>query len=180
MYHKLLVACCALLSVALVAVVMLHRREEAKEARSIIGRVEKVYVEGAGITMTARIDTGAGVASVNAEIIEIKKPTTPNGAEIIVFKIEDENKVTKTIEREVIEWQNIKMKGAKGGFIKRPVVEMDLCIGGRKVRGRVNLAERDHFLYPLLVGRNILKAGDFLIDPAKKFVSKPVCHHKKS
>jgi hypothetical protein len=175
MSYKLLVACCAALAVTLVAVIMLHRSEEAKEARSIIGRVEKVYVDGTNITMTARVDTGAGVASINAEIIEIKKSTVPNGAEIIVFKIEDENKATKTIEREIIEWQNIKKKGAAGGFIKRPVVEMSFCIGGRKVRGRVNLAERDHFIYPLLVGRNILKAGDFLIDPAKKFVGKSVC-----
>jgi hypothetical protein len=52
---------------------------------------------------------------------------------------------------------------------------MDFCIGGKRIEARVNLAKRDRFIYPLLVGRNLLKAGDFLINPAKKFMSVARC-----
>lgn len=141
---------------------------------TLIGRVEKVYVRDGNITLTGRIDTGAGVASLNAEIIEIKKPSEPGGAEKVVFRIEDENKQTKILERTIVEWQNIKKKGS-AGYSRRPVVLMDFCIGGKRVEARVNLTDRETFLYPLLVGRNILKAGDFWIDPAKKFIGNAHC-----
>jgi hypothetical protein len=140
----------------------------------IIGRVEKVYVEDGDITLVGRIDTGAGVASINAEIIKTEKGTSQNSPEKITFQIQDSEKRTKTLTRKVVEWQSIKRKG-NIGYIKRPVIEMDFCIAGKRIEARVNLAKRDRFLYPLLVGRNVLKAGDFLIDPAKKFLGKPKC-----
>jgi hypothetical protein len=52
---------------------------------------------------------------------------------------------------------------------------MDMCLAGKKLEGRFNLANRDDFLYPVLVGRNLLKTGDFLIDPKRKFVEEPGC-----
>jgi hypothetical protein len=140
----------------------------------IIGRVEKVYVEDGDITLVGRIDTGAGVASINAEIVKTEKGATQNSPEKITFQIQDSEKRTKTLTRKVVEWQSIKRKGNLG-YIKRPVVEMDFCIAGKRIEARVNLAKRDQFIYPLLVGRNVLKAGDFLIDPAKKFIGKPKC-----
>jgi hypothetical protein len=52
---------------------------------------------------------------------------------------------------------------------------MDICLGGKQIEGRVNLTDRSTFLYPVLLGRNILKAGDFLIDPERNFMEHPSC-----
>jgi hypothetical protein len=79
------------------------------------------------------------------------------------------------VERTIVNWANIKSKSAQGGYAKRPVVMMDFCLGGRRIEGRVNLADRGTFIYPVLMGRNILKAGDFLIDPERKFMERPGC-----
>ena len=49
------------------------------------------------------------------------------------------------------------------------------CIGGRKIRDEVNLADRGHFIYPVLIGRNMLGKGDFLLDPSRTFVSRAPC-----
>lgn len=141
----------------------------------VIGRVEKVYVEDAEHTAAARIDTGAGVSSVHAEILRITKTDEADRKETVVFRLLDGTKRTRVLTRDIVDWQNIKKKGAKGGFVLRPVVEMDFCIAGKRIQARVNLADRERFLYPVLVGRNTLKAGDFLIDPAKTFTHKPVC-----
>lgn len=138
----------------------------------VLGRVENVYLEDAKMQMKSRIDTGAGVASLDAEIIEIKKDD--KGKEKVTFKVINSDGSAKTLTRSVIGWQNIKKRGTKDYF-KRPVVKMDFCIGGKRVEARVNLAKREHFLYPLLVGRNVLKAGDFHIDPAKKFLGEAKC-----
>ena len=160
-------------TILLIAIIFTNKEQPT----SVIGSVEHVYIKNADINLTGRVDTGAGVSSINAEIIKINKPTTKDGAESVVFRIKDQNKQTLDIEAEIIEWQNIKKKG-HAGYMKRPVVEMVLCIGKKRVRARVNLADREGFLYPLLIGRNTLKAGDFLIDPAKKFTSEPLCKKK--
>ncbi len=140
-----------------------------------IGRVEKVYVEDAKFKASARIDTGAGVSSINAEIIEIRPPKSKDDKETVVFKVLDDEDHIVTLERKIVDWQNIKKKATKDGYLKRPVVMMDFCIAGKRVEARVNLADRAHFLYPVLIGRNVLKAGDFAIDPARTFTQNPTC-----
>ena len=145
-----------------------------KEERPVVGWVEKVKLEDAGFVVKARMDTGAGMASVDAEIIKIEPSKDPSKLGTVTFTIRDADDQPKVLKREIVEWQEIKRKGGKG-YMKRPVVKMKLCIAGKKILGRVNLADRANFLYPVLIGRNILKTGDFMIDPTKKFVHRPTC-----
>jgi hypothetical protein len=146
-----------------------------EEERVVIGRVENVVLDDVDMKLKARIDTGAGVSSMNAKILKIIKPDQPGGKERVRFELMRANGSTKTVERTIVEWANIKSKGAEGGHAKRPVVMMDFCLGGRRIEGRINLADRRTLLYPVLIGRNILKAGDFLIDPERKFMERPGC-----
>lgn len=146
---------------------------DQKETRPVIGTVEYVALDDADLVVKARIDTGAGLASVNAEVIDIKK-SSDGAPEKVVFRIVDKDGKQKTLERPVVKWINIKKKG-DAGVIKRPVVKLDFCLGGKKVEARANLADRSGFLYPVLIGRNVLKAGDYMIDPEKKFTHEPGC-----
>ena len=167
----------ALLSVLAFAVSAQAATSKTK-GRPLVGWVEKVKLEDVDIVLKARMDTGAGLSSVDAEIVKIVPSAGKGKPERIIFQVKDDNNVTKTLEREIIDWVNIKKKG-EGGFIRRPVVRMDLCLGGKQIEGRVNLADRANFLYPLLVGRNILKVGNFLIDPNQTFTHAPGCGAKK-
>ena len=139
----------------------------------VLGRVENVVLEESKLKLKARIDTGAGISSIHAENVEIVKGAglTPDR---VSFKIHDSSGRVVKLEREIVEWMRVKRKGV-AGYIQRPVVVMDLCLGGKQIEARVNLANRTRFIYPLLVGRNVLKAGDFLIDPAKTFLEHPGC-----
>lgn len=157
-----------------VQVAVAHAAEaDAKVTRPVIGWVENVGLEDADIVLKARIDTGAGLASINAKVLEIKRGKEGK-SERVVFSVEDKSGKKKTLERNVVKWINIKKKG-EAGFIKRPVVKLDVCLGGKKVEARVNLADRGGFLYPMLIGRNVLKAGDYMIDPEKTFTHEPDC-----
>jgi hypothetical protein len=146
---------------------------ESMERRPVIGWIENVKIDDANAVFKARVDTGAGLASVNADILEIKKAQagTP---EYVVFQVQDRDGNKKTLKRSIVKWINIKKKGDTG-FIKRPVVKLDFCLAGKKVEARANLADRKGFLYPILIGRNVLKAGDYIIDPQKKFTHEPAC-----
>jgi hypothetical protein len=140
---------------------------------TIIGRVENVVMQDVGMKLKARIDTGAGISSIHAKILEIK-PAKGDSSERVVFQLTDDDGKTKTLERPIVKWAEIKGKGIARA-IRRPVVRVDFCLGGKRLEGRINLANRGRFLYPVLIGRNILKTGDFLIDPRKKFMENPGC-----
>ena len=86
--------------------------------------------------------------------------TSRGGKEIIV---------TEPVER----WVSIRRRG--GGSIIRPVVMMDLCIAGRRVKGEVNLADRSGFNYPLLIGRNMLRDAGISVDSRSIFASRKAC-----
>jgi len=140
----------------------------------IIGWVENVHLMDADVVAKARIDTGAGLASVDATIVKVIKSDKPPKPDRVVFTIDDGKGGKKTLEKDIVEWVNIKKKGGKGS-IPRPVVKMQICIAGKKLNARVNLAERHGFLYPVLIGRNFLKMGHFLVDSKKNYTHEPVC-----
>lgn len=138
-------------------------------SQEIIGRVEYIALEDYNMRFKSRIDTGAGVSSINAHIIKITTAVKAGEAETITFEITDSFNRTKTITSDIVEWARIKKKGSHG-YIKRPVVKMNILLGGEPIEARVNLADRSAFLYPFLVGRNVIKAGGFLVDPEKSFL----------
>lgn len=144
-----------------------------KEAqpRITIGRVEWVVLQDVHLRIKARIDTGAGVSSLNAKILEIKQ--TPEG-ERVRFQVQDAKGMKKTLERPVVDWLNIKVMGSNERS-RRPVVRIDVCLGGKKLEGRVNLNDRSSYLYPMLIGRNLLKTGKFLVDPSGLYLREPGC-----
>ncbi|MGH8478531.1 MAG: ATP-dependent zinc protease family protein [Gammaproteobacteria bacterium] len=148
-------------------------RSGRDESMTILGRVEYVVMEDVRMKLKARMDTGAAVSSIDAKIVEIK-PAGDGSGEKAVFQIKDDEGTIKAIERTVVEWAKIKGKGTQEA-VRRPVVRLDFCLGGKRLEGRINLADRSRYLYPVLIGRNILKTGEFLIDPRKKFMQKPGC-----
>jgi hypothetical protein len=121
------------------------------------------------------MDTGAKTSSIDAEIIDIAKSgksKKDRPGETVVFSVSagDEK---KTFEREIVRYVRIKKKG--GGYIRRPVIEMTFCIAGRNITEEVNLANRENFIYPVLIGRNMMAHADLAIDPSRTLLSRPNC-----
>jgi len=171
---KILLTVIAGLVLTLLVIINSEPRVPRSE-RVIIGRVEEAILQDYNIKFKSRVDTGAGLSSLNAKILKIKKD---GDSERIIFEIADKDGNIQKLDKKIVEWINIKHKGTVG-FDKRPVVEMDICLGGKQIQGRVSLADRTSFIYPLLIGRNFLKAGDFLIDPEQKYMQHPACSVRK-
>ena len=53
------------------------------------------------------------------------------------------------------------------GTRRRPVVKAKIKLNGTILEEEFNLADRGNMSYPLLLGQNILKEGNFLIDPTQ-------------
>tara|TARA_B100000989_G_C19481360_1_gene445293 strand:- start:704 stop:1228 length:525 start_codon:yes stop_codon:yes gene_type:complete len=137
----------------------------------LVGYVEKVQVSNVDVVLKAKMDTGAKTSSIDADILDIRKD---DDKEIVVFSVEDADGNIKTLEREIARWVRIKRKGGEG-TIRRPVITMHFCIGEQVIDEEVNLANREGFIYPVLVGRNMMEHGNLAVDPSKTFTSKPHC-----
>jgi hypothetical protein len=137
----------------------------AKENRQKIsvGVLENVVLLPWKIKMPARIDTGAATSSLDAREIkvlenqvEFKLPPKYGGMKIVL---------------PIVGWKTVRSAGAKG---RRPIVEMELCIGPKKMQTLVNLNDRSQVRYPLIIGRNVL-TDNFVVNCELTYCAPPSC-----
>jgi hypothetical protein len=149
---------CLLVTFSLIAPGKIRAKEEVT-----IGRIENVILLPWGVKLPARIDTGATVSSLDARELRIE-------GDWVEFKLREKYGSLK-LRLPIVDWHHVKSPSAKQ---RRPVVEVNLCIGSRKIRTRVNLTDRSMVKYPLILGRSILKEG-FVVDVRKSKIVRPVC-----
>jgi hypothetical protein len=133
------------------------------------GWIEEVAVINDGITLYAKLDTGADNCSLDASNIEIY---TKNKEERVAFTVRtrsgEEHRFDMPVRRQA------KIKRVKGKTQVRPVVRLFLCLGEQYMNVDVNLVDRSNFAYPLLIGRSFL-SGHAMVNPAKSFTADPQC-----
>lgn len=131
--------------------------------RVTIGLVEEVILLPWGVKMPARIDTGAATSSLDVRDLKVKD-------KVAEFRL-PEKYGGAAISLPVKAWQVIRSAEARD---RRPVVEVELCVGPKQLRARVNLNNRSQVQYPFLIGRNILQEN-FLVDCMKEYCNPPSC-----
>ena len=147
----------------------------ANHSKTIFGYIEKATLTQRDLTLSAKLDTGAKTASLNAlKIHEIQKYGKPYLSFIVPSKEGD-----IAFECEYVGKVQIKMRNGEHQInslmrksVKRPVVLMPIRLHNSEKIIRVNLTNRSRFIYPLLLGREAIIAFDGIIDPSKKFTSR--------
>jgi len=130
-----------------------------------IGAVEEVTLLPWGIQVTARIDTGAATSSL--DVCEIKK----TGRKEIEFRLPERCGGNK-VHMPVVAWRII--QSPEGKAERRPVVEIELCLGSKRLLTQVTLNDRSRMEYPLLIGRRALE-GNFIVDVSRSKTLPPRC-----
>lgn len=141
----------------------------------IYGYVEKVGFPDKNLVLSAKLDTGAKSASLNAtQISEI----TVKGIPYLRFTVPTKNG-DYLFEAEYKGRVKIKVREGEHGSeilehaaIKRPVVLLKLQLGDQTRTIKVNLTNRKRFLYPLLLGRDAIIAFGGAVNPALTFTAK--------
>ncbi len=112
-------------------------------AKRILGLIEKVRIIGKkkSRTIEVLVDTGAAVSSLDKKIAE----KVGYGDPVRMMKVRAP--ATKIVK-------------------KRPVVSMKIKIGGEIIETQVNLNDRSHMRYPMIIGRNVLK-DNFTVDVSR-------------
>jgi len=146
---------------------------------TLYGRYENIALPELGQTLKAKMDTGAGTASLSAKDIEM---FTRDGEEWVRFRLATKDADGKVYEHKLARISKIKNRadeeeeGDAPELSKRPVVDLELCLGDVKRTVEVNLVDRSSFNYPLLVGAKALREFKAAVNPAKRFTAgKPDC-----
>lgn len=144
----------------------------ASQQTQTLGWIEKARIAGVEKEIKAKLDTGATTTSINAEILEKPDEDSESGG-MIKFRFTTRDGIKQDFELPIVRW--VRIESRKADYIKRPVVQMKLCVAGQWIEEEVNLAERDDFNYPVLIGRNMLKKGGLVVNSSKTFTAEPSC-----
>ena len=139
----------------------------------VFGWVEKGLIQPEDLPVKIKLDTGALTSSLDAKDLERFER---NGDEWVRFNVEVTDKDTgklidSSFERRVL--RNVKVRGA-GGAERRPVVQMQICIGKQIYDEEFSLKNRSKMNYPVLIGRRTL-ARLGLVDVSRTFTTDPEC-----
>lgn len=134
-----------------------------------IGMAEDVILLPWGVRLPARVDTGAATTSLDARELTIIDGT------VAEFKLPEKYGGLQ-LRLPIVDWKTVRSAEKRE---KRPVVEMDCCIGPKQLRVRVNLNDRSMVKYPMIIGRNVLKEN-FVVDCMKSNCLPPSCPEVKT
>jgi hypothetical protein len=92
-----------------------------------------------------------------------------NGRPWVRFAVESDGpgSIGAEAEAEIVDERNVTDSG--GHTTKRPFIRTLVCLGGECWPIEVNLADRRHMLFPMLLGRTAM-LGRLLVDPARSYV----------
>jgi hypothetical protein len=133
------------------------------EEKVTIGTVEEVILMPWRVRLPARIDTGAAKSSLDARELKIHEDRAE-------FKLPRKYGGLH-LRLPIIDWRHVR---TPEGIERRPIVELEICFGSKRIRTLVNLADRSMVKYPLILGRNFLKE-DFVVDVKRRRTVKPNC-----
>jgi len=120
------------------------------EGKKVVHLVERVTVKGPGgeEMVRAKVDTGADRTTVDRRLAERLKLGPP--------------------------LSHVAIKAsAEGRVVQRPVVDAVVTVGGKSFDLRVGVADRSQMKFLVIIGRDILRSGSFLIDPSRRKKTRP-------
>ncbi len=159
----------------------------------VLGEVERVYIQEVGQAFDARVDTGAVTSSITATNIRLFER---NGEQWVRFDIPNSEVAIPeegadpaaqepapeaeangeaeaappaiTVEAKVARFVNIK-KASSEETQRRPVIRTRIRLGDYVTEAEMNLTDRTHMEYPVLLGRKFFK-DIAVVDVSRKYI----------
>ena len=115
----------------------------------------------------AKIDTGARSSAIHAfDVVEVER----DGEAWVRYSIhpwQGSREDATTVESRVLDRRVV--RSSSGHSTERYVVQMDICLAGRRVTTEMTLSRRDQMGFRMLIGREALRQG-FLVDPRHSYL----------
>ncbi|MDY6812313.1 MAG: RimK/LysX family protein [Pseudomonadota bacterium] len=137
--------------------------------RTLMGYVEKIVLLPEGLTLKARLDTGANTASLHADNIE---EFERDGEHWVRFDFDHGGRDAVQIEAPIE--RRVRIARHSGKDQRRAVVNLPFCLNGQRHHAQFSLIDRDELTYPALLGRRFLR-DVAVVDPAARYLTQPEC-----
>lgn len=143
------------------------------EGDEVFGWVEKATLQPWDIEVKAKLDSGALTSSLDARDIEMFEQ---DDQQWVRFRLKLEDQASGDVFSDKIErplYRELTVRGA-GGRDERPVVLLEVCMGGTIYEEQFSLRDREEMNYPLLLGRRTISHLG-LLDVRNTFLQEPEC-----
>ena len=143
------------------------------QALTVSGWIESVTFPDYGITVDAKLDTGASSSSIDVNDLERFKR---DGNTWYRFTIADEG--GKTVKVEMQTRRRAKIMRAEVEDTLRPIVKFKICLAGHVAETDFTLTDRSGQKLPVLIGRKFL-ADRILVDSNRMHIFSKRCETGK-
>ena len=133
--------------------------------KMLVGELEYVWIDPPGVTLVARMDTGATSSSMHADNL---MPFERDGEDWVRFDMLVGKSDSVTVERKVIRHARVIQQADPEGS-RRPVVAMRVRLGDVQDTFEFTLADRSHLENEMILGRNFL-TDVTLVDVGEQFI----------
>ena len=138
----------------------------------VAGWAETVTFHKLGLSLKAKLDTGARTSSLHAHDIQM---FSRDGAKWVQFSLRGARGEMQAFERPLHRMSTVKRAGTAPE--KRPVVLLSACVAGVHRTSEFNLKNRAGMSYPVLIGRSFL-GHDVLVNASAKNLHEGRCPAK--
>ena len=132
-----------------------------------VGWCEHVALPELGVTLRAKIDTGARSCALHVTSMR-EIGFDDDGNVLLDMTLPDEHGNERALRVVVVEYAHVKDSG--GHTERRPVIETLLRMGARGWRVRVTLTDRGDMRFPMLVGRTAL-GPEMRVHPSRRYLA---------
>lgn len=127
------------------------------EEKTIGNLVNTRFIKMGNKVLKSKVDTGAELSSMHVDTFKIEDSMV-----ILTCKLLSDGVFKLPLHRVVT------IRNSDGGTEERPVVILDISIDdGQRISADFSLNDRSDNEFPVLIGQNILKMYNFVIDPNK-------------
>ncbi|GLS27032.1 ATP-dependent Zn protease [Marinibactrum halimedae] len=142
--------------------------------KTIVGEVEWIWLQSIHMSLSARIDTGASLSSMNATDLNIYEKDGQRWARFKVTAAKNDADVIKgqdgelIVDTPVIRFTRIRKPDTQDTE-RRAVVKLPIRLGNLQQLTEFTLSNRKDMDYPIVIGRNFLQ-DLAIVDVSKKYV----------
>lgn len=115
----------------------------------------------------AKIDTGAKTSCLHADNLKVFQKDGKDYIRFEVHPIQKNRKITRICEAPIVDFRTV--TSSNGEREKRYVINTTFKFGDQVFTSDLTLTTRYGMRFRMLLGKEALKAGSFLVDPAKSY-----------
>lgn len=135
--------------------------------KTVLGQAEWLYINKAKKSFRARVDTGAATSSINAVNIQHFER---DGKNWVRFNIaHDKDAEANFIEARIDRYVKILQSSEPGEKDRRPVIKLNVRMGGITQQSEFTLTDRQHMDYAVLIGRSFIQ-DVMIVDVSQDYI----------